>query len=155
MPDTSAARAAIREAYNKHRSVMGGMSHAMLKLEAAGGLIRDDPLPYAEDDPVWIRHALSGLKDALDACDELEAAVTAAFSETGKLLPGVQVTIGRPSRTEWGVRRRGEADPFASGAEGGVRKMAAAGGHLGAPLDVVCRQVTPWVLAPEKDGERA
>ena len=53
------------------------------------------------------------------------------------------------TRTEYGVRRRGEADPFVSGAEGGVRKMAAAGGHLGAPLDVVHRQVTPWTVAAE------
>lgn len=95
MPDTEAARAAIREAYNKHRDVMGGMSMAMLKLNAASGFYRDDEPPpaYAEDDPVWIAHALSGLKQALDACAELEKAITAAFNETGKLTPGITVTI--------------------------------------------------------------
>jgi len=89
MPDTSRARDAIREACDKHCDVMGGMSIAALKLEAAAGLYRDEdpPPPYAEDDPVWITHALSGLKRALDACDELKTALLAAVSETGALLP--------------------------------------------------------------------
>ena len=100
MTDTSAARKAIREAYGKHTEVMGGMSLALLKLEAAAWMYRgDDPPPsYAEDDPVWIHHALSGLKQALDACDGLEAAITAAFNETGMLLPGARVTIRRAAR---------------------------------------------------------
>ena len=48
MPDTSAARAAIRLAYGKHRDVMGGMCLAMLKMEAAGGLLREEKLSYPE-----------------------------------------------------------------------------------------------------------
>lgn len=68
MPDTSAARSAIRAAYEHHRDVMGGMSMALLKMDAAGGLIYPDPLlpddpplPYPEDSPVWTDHALDSL----------------------------------------------------------------------------------------------
>lgn len=85
MPDTSAARAAIREAYEHHRDVMGGMSMALLKMEAAGGLCRPDPrfpddppLPFPEDSLVWTDHALAGLDDASRACDKLKAAILAA-----------------------------------------------------------------------------
>ena len=97
MTDTSAARAAIREAYRKHRNVMGGMSMAMLKLEAANGFYRNDdpPSACAEGDPVWISHAMSGLMQALDSCDELEKAITAAFNATGALMPDVTITISR------------------------------------------------------------
>lgn len=80
--------------------------------------------------------------------DEVEAPGLPGFR-------GLTVLVVWPEHgtaTEWGVRRQGEAVPYASGAEGGVRRMAAAGGHLGAPLDVVQRQVTPWVPAPGEDG---
>lgn len=87
MPDTSAAREAILRAYDIHRDVNGGLSLAELKLQAAGGLLRDaDPLPFAEDDPVWIEHARNGLLKAMTACDALRTAITAAQVEVGELL---------------------------------------------------------------------
>lgn len=95
MPDTTAARTAIKVARECHRDVMGGMSTAELKLEAAGGLLRpnpllgdDDPLPYAEDDPVWLEHAEHNLARALTACDALREAIIAAQGEVTDLASG-------------------------------------------------------------------
>ena len=87
MPDTTAARDAIRFAYGKHRAVMEGMSMALLKMEAAGGLYRrdDDPLPYPEDSPVWAEHALDGLEAALSASMGLTDAIRAARAQVEKL----------------------------------------------------------------------
>lgn len=84
MRDTSAAREAIREAYQYHRDVMGGMSMAKLKLDAASGLLRLDPgesLPYPEDSPVWLEHASAGLAAAYEACEKLREAITSAQAE--------------------------------------------------------------------------
>lgn len=96
MPDTSEARAAIRRAYEHHRDVMGGMSMALLKLEAAGGLYDNelDPEtgtrhpPHMPPASVLIQHAGNGLAAALDACDLLRAAIIAAQGETAKLEAG-------------------------------------------------------------------
>ena len=88
MPDTSAAREAIQACREQHRNVMSGMSMAELKLDAAGGLLELEPgeaLPYPEDSPVWIEHALHGLNEAIDACDALRAALVTAKDETAKL----------------------------------------------------------------------
>jgi hypothetical protein len=83
MPDTSASRAAIHLAYDKRRNVNGGLSTAELKLQAAGGLIRDDgPLTWPEDSPIWFEHALDGLQSALSSCDALKDAVRAAITAT-------------------------------------------------------------------------
>ena len=85
MADTTAARKAIRAAYAKRTEVNGGLSHAELKLMAAGGALRLEPgetLPWPEDSPVWIEHAEDGLARALAACDELREAIIAAQAET-------------------------------------------------------------------------
>lgn len=100
MPDTAKARIAIRAAYGKRVLVNGGLSLAELKLQAAGGLLRAEhdlmaapgmvpgeefSLPWPEDDPVWIEHALGGLDQALKACDELREAIEQAVAETERL----------------------------------------------------------------------
>jgi hypothetical protein len=86
MTDTTRARDAIRDAHARHRDVMGGMSMADLKLTAAAGLLRDDdPLPYAQDDPVWISDAAHGISRALEACDALRIALTKAGDEVARL----------------------------------------------------------------------
>lgn len=101
MPDTSRARSAIREAYERHRDVMGGMSMAMLKLEAAAGFLAAEierekasglfrpeeiaALPYPEDSPVWIEHASAGIASALNACDALRSALMKAGDEVAHL----------------------------------------------------------------------
>lgn len=88
MPDTAEARKAIRHAYDCHRDVMGDMSMAMVKLEAAGGLYRNDDdlqLPYPEDSPVWTEHAQIGLRHALARCEALREALIAAAGEVAKL----------------------------------------------------------------------
>jgi hypothetical protein len=110
MPDTSAARAAIRNARDKHRDVIGGMSTAELKLQAAGGLLRDeDPLPYPEDSHVWTDHAQDGLQRALAACDELRAALLAAVEENAKLARQAIVEEGSPLRCGSHMRHRDES----------------------------------------------
>jgi hypothetical protein len=102
MPDTSKARDAIHEAYARHRDVMGGMSAAMLKLEAAGGLLKPDPrlddppLPYPEDSPVWIEHAAFALASAMTA----SGALTAAILEAQRKVTDLAV--------EWAQNREGE-----------------------------------------------
>lgn len=94
MPDTEAARAAIRRAYNWRREVNGGLSMAELKLLAAGGLLRDDdPPPYPEDSPVWIDRAANGLDRALGACDALRDAIVAARGEVMKLAEGTPAVV--------------------------------------------------------------
>jgi hypothetical protein len=93
MPDTSEAREAIRKAYECHRDVMGGMSMALLKLEAASGLYDNelDPEtgqrhpPHTLPAHILINHAGNGLAAALAACDMLRAALVAAADETAKL----------------------------------------------------------------------
>jgi hypothetical protein len=86
MPDTEAARAAIRTARERHRDVMGGLSMAELKLQAAGGLLCDeDPLPYAENDPPWLEHALGGMNTALTACAALHVALLDVVGEIAKV----------------------------------------------------------------------
>ena len=89
MTDTSAARQAIRAARDCHRDVMGGLSAAELKLQAAAGLLRDDdPLPWPEDSPVWIEHATACLTRALTACDALREALLAAAGEVARVRLG-------------------------------------------------------------------
>lgn len=87
MPDTSAAREEIRDAYEHHRNVMGGMSMALMKLEVAAGLMRrEDPPPeWSEDDPVWIDDALLGLTRAAEACRELAQQIESAQAEVTML----------------------------------------------------------------------
>lgn len=90
MADTSAALKAIRAAYAKRTKVNGGLSTAEIKLLAAAGLISLGPgeqLAWPADDPVWIEHAVGALDEALEACDELHRAITAAQAET-RLLTG-------------------------------------------------------------------
>lgn len=103
MPDTSTARDAIREAYARHRDVMGGLSSAMLKLEAAGGLLKPDPrlddppLPYPEDSPVWIEHAAYALAEANKKCAELQLAILQAQRKVTDL--AVEWAQNRPAIT--------------------------------------------------------
>jgi hypothetical protein len=83
MSDTTASRAAIRLACQYRTAVNGGLSMALLKLEAANGLLSDeDPLPWPEDDPVWFEHALSGLEAALTASLALQDAIRTAMVTT-------------------------------------------------------------------------
>jgi len=86
-PDTSAAREAIRATYERHRDVMGGLSMADLKLQAAGGVLAEEDMAGhpARDDPMWIAHARSGLSGALTACDALRAEIVSAQGEVAKL----------------------------------------------------------------------
>jgi hypothetical protein len=107
--DTSAARAAIRNAREKHRDVMGGMSMAELKLQAAGGLLRGEILPYPEDSHVWTDHAREGLQRALAACDELRAALLAAMEEVTKLARQTRVPDDSPLRCGSHMRHRDES----------------------------------------------
>lgn len=96
MPDTDEARAAIREAYEAHRNVMGGMSTALMMLEIAAGLDRPDPLlndpplPYDLDDPVWLADAYSALGRALQDCAELAEKVRTARLKAAVLVDAQQ-----------------------------------------------------------------
>ena len=87
MPDTADARAAIHRAYERHREVMGGMSTAELKLQAAAGqFVGDDPPPqWPLDSPVWIEHATDGLDAAVSAAILLLDALQHAQAEVAKL----------------------------------------------------------------------
>jgi hypothetical protein len=91
VPDTSAARQAITAARAFHVDIMGGLSMAELKLKAAGGVLCDeDPLPYADDDPVWLEHALTGLDVAQEALAALGEALDAAIGEVAKFRRGAR-----------------------------------------------------------------
>lgn len=90
MPDATAARDATRAALDRKHDLAVLLEDALIILDGEASA------PPSPDSPQWVARALASLKRALDACDELEAAVTAAFNETGKLIPGLQVTISRP-----------------------------------------------------------
>jgi hypothetical protein len=93
--DTSAARAAIRAAMASHAEIMGGLSTALLKMEAAGGLIPAAELPWPADSPTWTDHALNGLDQAGEAIGKLTAALRAAAAEVAQVNRPAPATGGQ------------------------------------------------------------
>jgi hypothetical protein len=85
VPDTSAARAAVRIACDHHSDFMAGLSMADIKLQAAAGLLWEEELAYPEDDPVWIEHAVTGLDEALMASGRLLDAIARAKAKVDAL----------------------------------------------------------------------
>jgi hypothetical protein len=110
VPDTSASRSALRSGRQFHREVMGGLSAAELKLEAAGGFLRGENVHLSRPwgDPSWFREAAEGIEVALAACGRLENALLLAAAEVAKLRQGQPAE--RPAPIETGTLCRDNGD---------------------------------------------